>query len=205
MKRDHVYREILYNVFEKKNNFLTQRALAGNCFTSIGNVNHALKSLEKMNAIEKKAQGFKVINPKKILLYWASVTKLQPIYETHVDKSVMEIEKSMPPVLFTAFSGYKFLFKSIPAEYNEIYVYAEKEKIEERFQKKEGPVNLIVLKLDEHLEKFKKISIAQVFVDLWNIDKWYAQDFLDVLERKINVILKGSLEQQKRIKIINVQ
>ena len=193
MKKEWVFREILFNALEKGNFFLSQKAIAEKCNVSLGNVNYAIKPLFEMNAIERKQMGFNIIDPKKILLYWASFRKLRAgiAFKTFSDLPVQEIEKSMPPCIFTSYSGFKHLFKTTPAEYNEVFVYSEKEPIEERFPlniKKEP--NIFVLKPDEHLLKFKKIPIGQLFVDLWNVDKWYAKDFLNSLEEKIDGILE---------------
>jgi len=195
-KREWLFREILYRVLEKEEHFFTQKALAKGCGMSIGNVNKALKPLEGMNAIEKKPRGFRVINPKKIMLYWASIrnVKSDVILKIRVNKNVRDIEKEMPPVKFTAYSGYKFRFRDAPSDYSEVIVYGDPEKIKSRFSSSEpraskalkGRPNIIILKTDSHLLKFKHIPIAQLFVDLWNLDTWYAEEFLKKLEKKIN-------------------
>lgn len=193
MKLEAVYREILFNVYEKKNTSFTQKSLSEKCKISIGNVNYSLEPLEEMGAIEKKARRFIVINPKKILMYWASKHKLKPVYQTFVNMSVIDIEKSLPQgILFGAYSAYKLIFKNIPAEYSEVYIYADEKgikKIEDRFPEKKGNANLIVLEADEHLKTFKKMPLSQIYVDLWNINKWYAQDFLKALEEKIEKLV----------------
>ncbi len=191
-KKEWVYREILYQVIEERKNFLTQREISNKCGISIGNTHHALKPLESMNAIEKLPRGFRVINPKKILLYWASVRDLNIdlVYKTFTKSSVIEIERTMPKCLFTAYSGYKFLFNSVPSDYSEVFVYSENGEVRARFPEMNGKQNVFVLKMDSHLAKFRKIPIAQLFVDLWNINTWYAQEFLRDLEAKINGILE---------------
>jgi hypothetical protein len=186
LKKEWVYREILYRKLEGGENFFKQKRISGQCGISIGNVNKSLEPLERMNCIEKKPMGFVVINPKKILLYWASIRNLERdiIYQTHVNKPVEEIEKELPPVLFTAYSGYKFRFKTIPSDYSEVLVYGEPEKIQGRFKKTQRKPNLIVLKPDKHLLKFKQVPIAQIWVDLWNLNTWYANEFVKSLEKK---------------------
>jgi hypothetical protein len=187
-KKEWVYREILYQVLEKRVHFFKQKNLAEICGVSIGNVNKSLDPLEKMNCIEKKPRGFHVIDPKKMLLYWASIRNLDKdiVYETRNNKPVDETEKELPPVIFTAYSGYKFLFKSIPADYSEVWVYGGGEAVEDRFKQAHGRPNIFVLKMDEHLKKFREIPLAQLFVDLWNINTWYANDFLKKLETEID-------------------
>jgi DNA-binding transcriptional MocR family regulator len=195
-KNEWIYREILYRVIEKGERFFTQKALSERCGVSIGNVNKSLSVLEKMNAIEKKPRGFSVINWKKILLYWASSRNLEKdiVYQTRADENVTGIEKSLPQVLFTAYSGYKFAFGAVPADYSEVVVYGDEEKIMERFGKKEGKPNLIVLKMDAHLRKFRKPSLTQIYVDLWNLGTWYAEDFLKELEKR----LEGMVSQKRK-------
>jgi len=191
-KKEWVYREILHQVLDLNENFLTQRFLSEKCEVSIGDVNHAIQPLQEMNAIEKKPRGFQVIEPKKILLYWASTRRLDKdiVYKGFSDKPVDEIEKTMPECMFTAYSGFKFRFDFIPSDYSEVFVYADEEKIKERFPEKKGRANIIVLKTDKHLKKFKQAPLGQLFVDLWNINTWYAREFLKSLEAKIDGILE---------------
>jgi len=193
MKIERVYREILHRVLDlNSGEIIKQKKLSDACGIAISVVNYALKPLEEMNTIEKKPFGFRVINPKKILLYWASIRKLRKdiIYQTFVDKPVEDIESSLPQVVFTAYTAYKLRFKSVPSDYSEVIVYGD-ENVKERFvlNKGMGP-NLIVLKCDEHLKKFAVTPMAQIFVDLWNLKTWYANEFVKALEGKIDGILE---------------
>lgn len=194
LKKEWVYREILYQL-ENKNNSFTQRNLAALCSMSIGNVNKAIKPFVHMNAIDKKHLGFRVIDVRKILFYWASMRRLDRdvVYQTFVDMPVRVVEKMMPSCLFSAYSGYKFRFGSGPADYSEVFAYVGSEymsKIQERFPKDKRKPNLIILDMDDHLRKFTEIPLAQLFVDLWNINTWYAKEFLDSLEGVMNGILE---------------
>ena len=194
LKKEWVYREILYQL-ENKNNSFTQRNLAYLCSMSIGNVNKAIKPFVHMNAIDKKHLGFRVIDVRKILFYWASMRRLDRdvVYQTFVDMPVRVVEKMMPSCLFSAYSGYKFRFDSVPADYSEVFAYVGSEhmsKIQERFPKDKRKPNLIILDIDDHLRKFTKIPLAQLFVDLWNINTWYAKEFLNSLEGVMNGILE---------------
>ncbi len=59
---------------------------------------------------------------KKILLNWANKRNLEGdmAYSARAGRPVAEIEKSMPgDVVFAAYSAYKFMFKSVPADYSE--------------------------------------------------------------------------------------
>ena len=191
-KVELVYREILFQAIEKNNKELTQSYLANALNISLSTVNLAIKPLEKMNAIKIKKMGFNIIDIKKILYYWASKRNLEKdiIYKTRVEAPVKEIEKQMPNnIVFTAFSAYKFKFKDVPADYSEVYIYAD-EDIKKRFKENNKVPNLFILKKDNAEKYGKTATIANLFVDLWNLNQWYAKDFLNALEAKIGRFLE---------------
>ena len=195
MKKERVYREILHGVLEEKVRFFKQLELSKACKLSLSTVNYALKPLEQMNAIEKKRFGFSMLDPKKVLLYWASIRRLEKdvVYKTYLDEPVEKIESEVPAdSVFTAYSAFKFRFKRVPSDYGEVVVYGLRRDFERRFGKEKSLVkpNLLVLNLDEHLMKFRIATIAQIFVDLWNLGSWYAKDFLKETEEIIDGILE---------------
>ncbi len=189
-KIELVYNEILFQVLEEEEEKKpTQKQLSKLLDISLSTVNYALKPLKDMGAIQINQRNFTIINPKKILLYWASIRNLSKdiVYKTRVNKEIFEIEKIMPAdIIFTAYSAYKFMFKDVPADYSEVYVYADDLKeIKKRFPQNNNIPNLFVLKKN----KIAKLTIANLFVDLWNLKEWYAKEFLNKLEEKINAIL----------------
>ena len=192
MKRiEEIYREILYQAIENKKLKSTQLELSKRLNLSLSMVNLAFKPLKRMNAIKVNPRNYEIISTKKILLYWASMRNLEKdiIYKTRIDADASEIEKRMSAnIVFTAFSGYKFMFNEVPADYSEVYVYGDLEA-KERFKGKEGNPNLFILKKDKTFDLYKKLTIAQLFVDLWNLNQWYAKDFLKAMEEKLNGIL----------------
>ena len=192
MKRiEEVYREMLFQSMEKNNNTLTQSYLAKALNVSLSIVNLALKPLRKMNAIRIKKRSFDITDKRKILYYWASIRNLEKdiVYKTRVEKPVRKIEAEMPSdVIYAAYSAYKFKFKDVPADYSEVYIYSNNLKeIEKRFPKNNKTPNLFILKRDNNL---KKITTANIFVDLWNLKEWYAKDFLNAMEARIDGILE---------------
>lgn len=189
MKLESVYRELQVQCFKGKKEH-TQKNLAKICKLSISTVNYALKPLEKMGAIAKKVKGFYITDAKKILVYWASIHKMKILYETHYEKVVEEIESLMPQVLFTAYSGAKFYYDINASDYSEVLVYGKVEEIKKRFPAMKGKPNVICLESDEHLSRYKKTPLVQIFVDLWNLNTWYAKEFLKVVEAKINELLE---------------
>ena len=205
MKRiEEVYREILFQGMEKKNNNLTQSYLASALDMSLSIVNLALKPLKKMNAVKIKQRSFDVIDKRKILYYWASIRNLEKdiICKTRVEKPVKEIEAEMPAdVIYAAYSAYKFKFKDVPADYSEVYVYADENELEiikKRFPANNKNPNLFILKKDENM---KEMSLGQIFADLWNLKQWYASDFLKGLEEAF--LRKENLQEVRALPFTN--
>jgi len=140
-----------------------------------------------MGAIMKTTRGFRVIDPTKILMHWASIRDLEGdiILQTGGPD---EAELEMPPgILFTAYSAAKIYYGIDVANYSEIWVYSNPEPIAKRFSR--GPAKIIVLKPDKHLFSLKKTPIAQIFVDLWNIPTWYAREFMLAVRERIDGVL----------------
>ncbi len=188
-KIELVFKLILEELIEKKNKKLTQAGIARALQISLSTVNLAINHLKKMNAIRVKKRSFEIVNGKKILLYWASIRNLSKdiIYATRVEKPVIEIEKNMPSdVIYGAYSGYKFLFHDVPADYSEVYIYSnDLDEIRRRFKENKNEPNLFILKKD-----FNKMTLAHLFVDLWNLKEWYAKEFLKTMEEKLYGILE---------------
>ncbi len=187
-KNELVYREILLEAMERKNKSLTQLVLSKRLGISLSTVSNALKPLRKMGAVNVRLKSFEIADTRKILLYWASIRRLERdiIYAARATLAAVEIEKAMPSdVVFGAYSAYKFMFKQMPADYSEVYVYAGRlEEIRKRFPESKGPPNLFVLKKD-----FDKMTVAHLYADLWNIREWYAREFLKALEERIHGLL----------------
>ena len=192
MKLERVYREMLYETLEQKKELLTQKKISLRCKLAISTVNYALKPLEDIGAIVKRPRGFKIIDIKKVLYYWANIRRLEKdiIYKTYFP-SVKKLEKSMPfSVVFTAYTAYKLRLKSVPADYSEVYVYAKDLKeIKKRFPPSRKKPNLFVLKADAIKQTSKKniASLGQIFVDLWNLKEWYASDFIKDFTRRLGI------------------
>lgn len=194
-KNELVFLDVLSQCLEKRQFDQTQLSLSKKLRISLSTVNYALAPLEAIGAITKMQRGFRVVDAKKILLFWATKRNLKKdvIYQTRVEMPIEQLERSMPSgAIYAAYSAYKFRFKDVPADYGEVYVYADEEMLKEikiRFPEKSGPPNLIVLKADAYLKDTTKngtCSLASMFVDLWNIKTWYAKEFLQALEKKID-------------------
>jgi DNA-binding transcriptional MocR family regulator len=190
-KKEIIWREILFQAIENKKFEFTQKELAQKYRFSLSTVFNALKVPREAGAVEGK-RGFRVLDIEKFLYIWATFRKIKKeiIYQTAVRKGVFEIEGEMPPsVIFGAYSAFLKKYKEAPADYDKVYVYIEKNNLEEikkRFPPQKGYINLIVLKADPWLKNFGQLTPdCQTFVDLWNLAEWYAKDFLNALKEKI--------------------
>ncbi|MCF7906865.1 helix-turn-helix domain-containing protein [Patescibacteria group bacterium] len=193
-KKEIIWREILYQSIEKKIEQFTQKELAQKFSVSLSTIFHALKAPRQLKIIEVTSRNFRIKNKEKLLYLWSTYRNLKKdiVYQTRVENlPSSKIEALMPPqIIYGLYAAYNQHFSDQPADYDKIYIYAfEKEvkKIKKRFPKKKGYPNLIVLKADDFLPSYGKITTwGQTFADLWNAEEWYAQDFLEALKSKIN-------------------
>ncbi len=191
-KINRVLREILYRVYEQNELFMSQKSLAQACELSMDTVNRVVTKLNQFHTIKKKPLGFRVVNPEKVLTYWACTRNLAGdiSYSTYSPNSVSKIEDGMPRgAVFTAFSGYRRRFRGTPTHYEEIFVYANPDEVRRRFP--ESPAerkNVFVLSPDPHLAQTNKngaATLAQIYVDLWQLGGDPADRFLLELETKL--------------------
>lgn len=192
-KIEILWREILFQSLENNNFFFKETDLANKFGFSSSTVFQCLKPLRKMGAVKVSGRGFEVIDSEKILYFWASLRdyKKEIIYKTYINLNPLEIEAQIPAgIIYGFYSAYRLKFGETPADYNRVLVYGEEnilEKIEARFPEKEGIPNFYLLKADQWLKDYGQITTtAQIFVDLWNEDTWYAKEFIRSLLIKIN-------------------
>jgi len=193
-KYERVYREILIGILNKKERF-TQLELSKKCYVSISLVNKVLKNLEEIGAVEIFPMQFRILDASKILFHWAAKRNISKdiSQKYHIDMPITEIEKSLPFIL-TGFSGWRFLTKRVPFEYNRIYVYipkSEKNIFDIWLKDKlitNGQENLFIMFTeDKHLienSNKKIVPIPQIFVDLYSLAGFESKYFItDILEK----------------------
>ncbi len=169
----------------------TQKEIAKRLRISLSTVNNAVEPLARIGAIEKRNFGLRLVDREKALAFWASARNLEKdiVYKTRADMPITEIEKLMPSgVAFTAFTAFRLRFNEVPADYSEVYVYADEEglaELKKRFPQKEGPANLLVLLKPENFAAEKIVPNELMFVDFWNLKEWYAKEFLKALKQKM--------------------
>lgn len=185
-KIEYIWRELSYRAIEEKQPYFRITDLAQRFKLSTSLVSHSLTPLRDLAMVEIGKTKSKVINAEKLLFFWATRRNLKKeiIYQTLSPLTVFEREASMPAdVIPTAYTAYRFYLKDAPSDYENIYFYAyDLEEIQRRYPKrvKETP-NLFILKPDPYLKTYKRIPLAQIFADLWNLPEWYAKEFIDVL------------------------
>lgn len=190
LKKEIIWREILYQVIEKKQYQFTQKELAQKFKFSLSTVFNALKIPRANGAIKVFNRFFRVIDKQKFLSIWATFRNLNKdiIYQTRVDLLIKKIEGELPAdIIPTAYTAYCLKFKDAPADYDKIYIYAKDlSQIKKRFPFKKGVANLIILKPDDFLKNYGVFPpLCQIYVDLWNLPEWYAKEFLNNLEKII--------------------
>ena len=148
-----------------------------------------------------KQRSLDVIALDRLLLYWATAQKLK---KRHCipDKGKCtckgDREEHANGIAFTGYTGYRLVFNDALADYSEVYLYATEESLKEikrRFEPNDRIPNVIVLKCDSDLEtaikrhrlKASSVCPAQLFADLWNINQWYAKDFVDALSKRLGI------------------
>jgi len=191
-KKELIWRTILQQAIESKQLEFTQKELSERLRVSLSTVFNALKIPRSQGAIKVTGRNFFLTDIEKFLYIWATQRNIEKetVYKTYVRASAKEIEGAQPSgAIFTAYSAFDQKYSEAPADYDKVYVYADKAtlaEIKKRFPSKKGDANLFVLKSDDLLKKFGAIAPeAQIFADLWNLKDWYAKDFLRALKEKI--------------------
>ncbi len=183
-KIETVWCQLLFDVLEKRQTHFQQQQLAKKLVLSLSTVNHALKHLRQMGAVQIGGRGGQVIDYEKILMHWANYRQLSQdiVWRQKLSGSVIEIESLLPAgSILGAYSAVRHWYKEAPADYNTVYVYhREPELAAKRFAGQAGrETELICLKLPERISLRKETtSLAHTFVDLWNLSDWMAKDFI---------------------------
>ena len=213
-KIDRILREVLHRFYGQGERFFNQKGLAQTCAISLGTINPLIARLEQLGAIERKPLGFRLVDPKRALLYWAVTRELPKdiIYTTFAPVTVEELEAELPRgAILTAYSGFRAKFGKTPADYDHVFVYADADEIKRAFKPTQGEKrNLFVLAPDEHLRRLSERNVAplvQIYVDLWQLGA-PASRFVEELEREFETAPTRAFEEVakglKRVKPKNM-
>lgn len=194
-KKEIIWRHILIQALSEKQLIFTQKEIAQYFKISTSTVFNALKAPRKLGAIEVTGRFFRVTNVEKLLILWATMRNINKDiqYSTYVPGFTAKIEgNATGDTIFGAFSAYRLKYNDAPADYDQVYIYSNNlEELKRRFpplRNKQQAKNLFILKPDPFLASFGHITPdVQTFVDIWNIPKWYAKDFINSLKEKLNI------------------
>lgn len=182
LKIEYIWRELLYRAIEQgKVEFkITELAQTFHLSTSV--VAHALSPLRNLQIVEIGKLTSAIRDTERLLFFWATRRNLKKdiIYQTYSALTVFERETTMPAAVFpTAYSACHLYYDETPADYDMVYFYIlDYQEVAKRFppvHKKEP--NIFILQQDDYFSRYQKTTLAQIFVDLWNLPHWYAKDF----------------------------
>jgi len=203
-KIDRILREILHRFYGSGERFFNQKGLAQTCAISLGTVNPLIARLEQFGALERRPLGFRLVDSKRALLYWAVTRELPKdiTYTTFVPVTAEELEADLPRgAILTAYSGFRAKFVKAPADYDHVFVYADADEIKRAFKPtQEEKRNLFVLTPDEHLRRLSEKNVAplvQIYVDLWQLGA-PASRFVEELEREFETAPIRAFEEVAR-------
>jgi hypothetical protein len=192
-KIEYVWRELLIQTLDKRELVFGQQMLAAKLKLSSSTVSLALSPLRKLGAVQIGKRHSEVIDYEKILYHWANHRSLEKdiSIKLRINLPIMEIEGQLPgDTILTGYTAVRERFGEPPADYDKVYCYHSDPKIiEARFTQSivTGAPNLFILQADPFLGE--NISVAQIFVDLWNMHDWYAKDFCRYLKTKFDDLL----------------
>ena len=213
-KIETVWANLLYQTLERRQTHFQQQKLAQQLSISLSTVNHALKDIRRLGAIQVTGSGGEVVDAEKILMHWANRRSIKNdiVSQLNLAPSPIEVEGSLPTAsILGGYSAVRHRFGETPADYSAVYVYHPRpELVLDRFKTEPaGPTQLVILNLDSRLPVDKEMTtLAHTFVDLWNLTDWMAKDFVIRVKQEIDGVFfpnsnlsfttKASLSRQGR-------
>lgn len=194
-KIELIWRHILFETVEKKQAHFQQQQLAHYFSMSSSTVNAALTPIRRLGGIRVGGRGFDVVDYEKILYHWANIRRFQQdiVYSFRLSSPITDIEGQLPPgTIPTAYTALRERFGEPPTDYDTVYCYhADPKLVQKRFINEcdTGIPNVFVLQADPFLSRYPTLPLSQLFVDLWNMNDWYAKDFLRVIKEALDGLL----------------
>jgi DNA-binding transcriptional ArsR family regulator len=188
-KIEYIWRELLIQTLEKREPVFGQQALTAKFGLSSSTVSLALSPLRKLGAVRIGKRHSEVTDYEKILYHWANHRHLEAdiAVKIRVGLPMMEIEGRLPEnSVPTGYTAVRERFGEPPSDYDKVYCYhSDPEIVVTRFSADtvKGEPNLFIIKADPFLGL--QASLPQTFVDLWNMQDWYAKDFCRFIKSKL--------------------
>ena len=194
-KIETVWANLLYQTLERRQTDFQQQKLAQQLSISLSTVNHALKDIRRLGAIQITGSGGEVVDAEKILMHWANHRNLESdiVARLNLAASPIEIEGFLPTAsILGGYSAVRHRFGEAPTDYTTVHVYHPRpELVLDRFKTEpSGPTRLVILNLDSRLPVDNETTtLAHTFVDLWNLTDWMAKDFVIRIKQEIDGVL----------------
>ena len=194
-KIETVWANMLFDVLERRQTSFQQQKLAQKLSISLSTVNHALKDIRRLGAIQITGGGGEVVDAEKILMHWANRRSIKNdiVSQLNLAPSPIEVEGSLPTAsILGGYSAVRHRFGEAPTDYTTVYVYHPRpELVLDRFKTEpSGPTQLVILNLDSRLPVDNETTtLAHTFVDLWNLTDWMAKDFVIRIKQEIDGVL----------------
>ena len=137
LKKEVIWREILFQARQNKKVKFTQKKLAEKFGFSVSTVFNALKVPRTANIIKVHGRFFALEDYHKLLYLWASMRnfKKEIIYSSFLKSNIKKCEALMPPgTAFGFFSAFSILYGNAPSEYDHLYIYADEKKNRKNFR-----------------------------------------------------------------------
>lgn len=195
-KKEIIWREILWQFRQNKKTLFQQKELAKKFGFSLSTVFNALKIPRSSGIINVTGRNFTLRDYNKFLYLWASHRRIDKdiLYKARLNITSAEAESLMPPdIIYGLFSAFKFQYGSAPAEYDHLYIYADKKSVTE-INRRIGEMktdsknpNFFIIVKDKWLADYddKSTISEQIFVDIWSTQEWYGKDFIKELNEKL--------------------
>lgn len=195
-KIETIWHYLLFEALEHKKYRHTQAGLAAHFHYSTSTINLSLVKPEAVGAVRKSGKFFVLTDPIKLLYIWATLRNLSRdiIYSTRSDLAIGELEGLAPPnAHYGLYSATAKIFSEPPADYSTLYLYLDPSEL--ALAKTRYPVSqsgnhqIVILKNPPYLPLPNLTSLPHTYVDIWNVNDWYAVEFLHSLEDKIHGLL----------------
>ena len=189
-KTEMVWRHLLVGALDEERRRSSITELSQELGLATTTIHRALERPRSIGAVLGSANGLRVLDPKRLLLFWAATRDLAGdiVYSTRLRSSATQIEARLPPsAIPTAFTAFvRTEGRNLVADYDQVLVYGNGPELRRRFPAARGVPNLLVLEPDPLLQRYGSVvPRCQVYVDLFNLPGWQAQRFLNTLERDL--------------------
>lgn len=198
-KIETIWHHLLWEAMEHKQFRHTQQELSHTFGYSLSTVHHAVTRVARVGAVRIGTKSFVLENVKKLLYYWASVRNLKNNvrYSTYYGGPILTAQSELPAGgLYGGYTAARHLLGQAPADYDKLYYYCpDVADFKKRFPENHAhPDNIFVLTLPSIPSYIKRYpggttSLPHTFVDTWNMNDWFAADYIKALEEKINGLL----------------